>query len=181
MASALVLAANLFLAACTARPGVDSAPVPYDSDVEVADQVIDGFEMMLTDNGVSKGLARADRAEKFGESQEYRATRLTVFFYTESGRVQSVLTSRRGIIHLDTGNMEAMDSVVVFSADSTRTLHTEHLVWLNGDNLIRGDSAVTVVGPRGEVKGDGFSADVGFEQIDLKNPTGDINVLSDRF
>jgi LPS export ABC transporter protein LptC len=175
------LIAVLSLAGCTARPESDFSSVPADPEAEVADQVFDGFEMSLTDNGISKGLAIADRVEKYGESQVYRATGLTVLFYTESGRVQSVLTSRRGIIRSDTGDLEAMDSVVVFSSDSTRTLHTEHLVWLKGDNRIQGDSAVVVRGPQGVVNGDGFTADMGFESIDLKNPTGDINVLGDKF
>ncbi|MBW7995256.1 MAG: LPS export ABC transporter periplasmic protein LptC [Candidatus Glassbacteria bacterium] len=148
---------------------------------EVADQIFDGFEMTLTDNGILRGLARASTAEKFGEQQVLKARDLTVLFYTDGGRVRSVLTSRRGIIHTDTGDMEAMDSVVVISADSSRTLHTEHLVWIKRDNRIHGDSSVVVRGPRGEVSGDGFNADVGFEEIDLKNPTGDINVLGHRF
>ncbi len=184
MAPAVIFAALavlVALAGCTARPEADSAPVTAAADIEMPDQVFDGFEMSLTDDGISKGLVLARRAEKYGELQEFRASGLTVFFYTESGRVSSVLTSRRGVIHTDTGNMEAMDSVVVFSSDSTRTLHTEHLVWLKGDNMIRGDSAVVVTGLRGEVAGDGFTADVGFERIDLKNPTGDVNVLGDKF
>ena len=181
VAPTLILAALVILAGCTARPAADSAPATYETDVEAPDQVFDGFEMSLTDDGISKGLVLAERAEKYGRLQEFRATVLTVFFYNESGRVSSVLTSRRGVIHTDTGEMEAMDSVVVFSSDSTRTLRTEHLVWLKGDNMIRGDSAVVVSGPRGEVSGDGFTADVGFERIDLKNPTGDINVLGDQF
>ncbi len=181
MVTAFFLVAVLSLAGCTARPSADSVPVSGDQDAEVADEVIDGFEMSLTDNGISKGLALADRAEKYGDLQLFRATSLTVLFYTESGHVQSVLTSRRGIIHTDTGDMEAMDSVVVFSSDSTRILQTEHLVWLKGDNRIQGDSAVVVTGPQGVVNGDGFTADVGFESIDLKNPTGDINVLGERF
>ncbi len=178
-AALAAIVALVALAGCTARPEVDSAPAA--ADTRAPDQVFDGFEMALTDDGISKGLVLARRAEKYGELQEFRASALTVFFYTESGRVSSVLTSQRGIIHTDTGNMEAMDSVVVFSSDSTRILRTEHLLWLRGDNMIRGDSAVVVTGPRGEVTGDGFTADVGFERIDLKNPTGDVNVLGDKF
>jgi LPS export ABC transporter protein LptC len=179
-AGAWAVAALIVILACAPRPEA-GLPEVDENAKETPDKVFDGFEMSLTDNGISKGLALADRAEEYGDLQQFRATTLTVLFYTESGHVQSVLTSKRGIIHTVTGDMEAMDSVVVFSSDSSRTLHTEHLVWLKGDNRIQGDSAVVVTGPQGVVNGDGFTADVGFEQIDLKNPTGDINVLGDRF
>ena len=171
------------LAGCNSSvPGTDAEmTAAQEADENTPDQVFDGFEMSLTDNGIRKGLARAIRAEKFSKAQEFRATDLTVLFYTESGRIKSVLTSRRGTIHTDTGDMEAMDSVVVISADSTRVLRTEHLVWQKGDDLITGDSAVVVTDPRGVVNGDAFTADVGFEEIEMKNPTGDINVLGNQF
>ena len=175
---ALILIAAMLLAGCRSSvPQAGSTPADSLTTGEVPDQVFDGFEMTITDNGILKGLVRAARAEKFGKQQEFRADDLTVLFYTESGRIKSVLTSRRGKIHTDSGDMEAMDSVVVLSADSTRNLLTDHLVWIKGDDLIRGDTAVVVTDPRGVVRGDAFTADVGFEEIQMKNPTGDINVL----
>lgn len=151
--AAFVTASVVLLTGCGWSDTGHPPPAVEQQDSDIPDEVINGFEMTLTDNGIRKGLARAVRAEKYGKQQLFRATDLTVLFYTDAGRVKSVLTSRKGIVHMDTGNMEAMDSVVVLSADSTRTLHTESLVWLKEDNVIRGDSAVVVRGPRGEVTG----------------------------
>ncbi|HLA39811.1 MAG TPA: LPS export ABC transporter periplasmic protein LptC [Candidatus Glassbacteria bacterium] len=179
MAASRFAAILLFAFSCSPPGSQNTEPEPQQQ--ETADQVFDGFEMTITDNGIKKGLVQADRAEKYEQRKIFRATTLTVVFYTSSGEVKTVMTSRRGLIHTDTGDMEAMDSVVVFSSDSTRTLSTEHLVWKKEDNLIVGDTAVVIRSPRGVVYGDGFVTDAGFENLEVKNPTGDINVLGDKF
>jgi len=178
-AGVLVLAACLFPLSCSPPRTQHTEPEP--AEPEAADQVFDGFEMTVTESGIKKGWVQADEAEKYEKQKIFRATNLTVIFYTSSGKVQSVMTSRRGLIHTDSGDMEAIDSVVVYSSDSTRTLHSQHLVWKKGENLIVGDSAVVVRSPRGVVYGDGVVADAGFENLEVKNPTGDINVLGDKF
>jgi len=158
------------------------AQVPSEQQgIEVPDQIFDGFEMTITESGIKKGWVQADRAEKYTAQGLFKAENLTVLFYTQTGAINSVMTSRKGLIHTDSGDMEAMDSVVVISSDSTKTLLTEHLVWKKKDNRILGDSAVEIRSPRGVVFGDGIETDVGFENVEVKNPTGDIHVLGDNF
>lgn len=141
------------------------------------DQVIDGFELALTDSGVRKGWVTAREAAKYSERKIFTARQLHVIFYGPTGQVSSILTSLRGVIHTDTGNMEAMDSVVVYSADSSRVLRTERLEWRKSENLIVSDTAVVVQTVNGVVYGDGIVADAGFNDVEVRNPTGDINVL----
>lgn len=108
-------------------------------------------------------------------------SRPEVVFYSAAGSVQSVMTSLRGVIHISSGDMEAFDSVVVISADSSKTLQTRHLVWKKSENLIVGDSAVVIrARGRGVLFGDGIVSDAAFENVEVKNPTGDINVLGKR-
>jgi LPS export ABC transporter protein LptC len=104
-----------------------------------------------------------------------------VIFYTANGEINSVLTSRRGIIHTDSGDMEALDSVVVVSRDSTKKLETGRLIWKKQDNTIVSDTSVVISSPRGVVYGDGLLTDAGFENLEVTNPTGDINVLGEKF
>jgi LPS export ABC transporter protein LptC len=144
---------------------------------EVPDQVFDGFEMNVTDNGVRKGWVTAERAEKFDSRKLFVAFQLKVIFYSSTGEVSSVLTSKKGLIHTDTEDMEAMDSVVVISADSSRTLETPELVWKKTENQIVSDSSVVVRTREGVVHGDGIVTDAGFENLEVVNPTGDISVL----
>ncbi|MEA1995996.1 MAG: LPS export ABC transporter periplasmic protein LptC [Gemmatimonadota bacterium] len=146
---------------------------------DIPDQVFDGFEMTITENGIKKGWLRADKAEKYEGKKVFKAVNPEVIFYASNGEMNSVLTARRGIIHTETGDVEAFDSVVVLSRDSTRTLLTEHLFWNKLDNTIVSDSSVKITGSQGVVYGDGLVADAGLEDVEVKNPTGDIDVLGD--
>jgi len=148
---------------------------------ELPDQVFEGFEMTVTESGIKQGWVRADRAERFEASKIFKAQNLKVIFYTANGEINSVLTSRRGIIHTDSGDMEALDSVVVVSRDSTKKLETGRLIWKKQDNTIVSDTSVVISSPRGVVYGDGLLTDAGFENLEVTNPTGDINVLGEKF
>ena len=180
-----VLAGAFLIALCFLWPGCREREIAQvdsgQQSVEVPDQIFDDFEMTITESGIKKGWVQADRAEKYTKEGLFKAENLIVLFYTQTGAVNSVMTSRKGLIHTDSGDMEAMDSVVVFSSDSARTLLTEHLVWRKKDNRILGDSAVEIRSQRGVVFGDGIETDAAFENIEVKNPTGDIHVLGDDF
>ncbi len=182
---ARVLAGAFFIILCLLSAGCrekEIAQAPSgEQSVEIPDQIFDGFEMAITESGIKKGWIQADRAEKYTAKGLFKAENLTVFFYTQTGAIKSVMTSRKGLIHTESGDMEVMDSVVVISSDSTKTLLTEYLVLKNKDNRILGDSAVEIRSPKGVVFGDGIEADAGFENLEVKNPTGDIHVLGDDF
>ena len=179
LAGVFLITLGLLSAGCGEE---EVTPVPAgEQAVELPDQIFDGFEMTVTESGIRKGWIQADRAEKYTAKGLFKARNLTVLFYTQAGAIKSVMTSRKGLIYTDSGDMEAMDSVVVISSDSTKTLLTEHLVWKKKDNRILGDSAVEIRSQRGVVFGDGIEADAGFENLEVKNPTGDIHVLGDDF
>ncbi|OGF96709.1 MAG: LPS export ABC transporter periplasmic protein LptC [Candidatus Glassbacteria bacterium RIFCSPLOWO2_12_FULL_58_11] len=181
IAGAFFMVCWLVIPGCSNR---DLEPAPAAEGTEQGappDQVFDGFEMTVTDNGIKKGWVTADRAEKYTQLNLFKASNLKVVFYTSNGEVKSVMTSLKGLIHTDSGDMEAIDSVVVLSQDSSKTLTTGRLIWKKEENLILGDSAVVIHSPRGVVYGDGIKADAGFENLEVKNPTGDINVLGEKF
>lgn len=165
----------LLISGCTGEERL--SPESTVSVEDLPDQIFDGFELALTDNGVRKGWVTAAEASKYTERKIFIARQLKVIFYTPTGQVNSILTSRRGIIHTDTNNMEAMDSVIVYSADSSRILRTERLEWKKNENLIVSDTTVMIQTAEGVVHGDGIVTDAGFKEVEVKNPTGDINVL----
>ncbi|MCE5272466.1 LPS export ABC transporter periplasmic protein LptC [bacterium] len=174
--TAAVLALALFLACGADR--TETAPMAATGEeVEAPEQVFDSFELAVTDNGVRKGWVTAAEAAKYDRRKVFTARDLKVVFYTPAGQVNSILTSRRGIIHTDSGDMEAMDSVVVFSADSSRVLLTPRLLWRKSDNRILSDTTVEVRSRQGVVFGDGIDSDAAFSDVKVTNPTGDINVL----
>lgn len=175
LASCLIVL-SVLAAACDKE---DSRALSQESaqSSETPDQIIDSFDLTITDSGVRKGWVTALEAEKYVSRKLYTARELKVVFYNPAGQVNSVLTSRRGIIHIENGDMEAMDSVVVFSADSSRVLLTERLLWRKSDNRILSDTTVEVRSLKGVVFGDGMESDASFTDVQVKNPTGDINAL----
>lgn len=185
LSTARILAGVFFIMLCLLSAGCGEKEIAQvhggEQSVEIPDQIFDGFEMTITESGIKKGWVQADRAEKYTAKGLFKAENLVVLFYTQTGAIKSVMTSRKGLIHIDSGDMEAMDSVVVISSDSTKMLLTEHLVWKKKDNRIFGDSAVEIRSPRGVVFGDGIEVDAGFENLEVKNPTGDIHVLGEDF
>ncbi|MBN2288221.1 MAG: LPS export ABC transporter periplasmic protein LptC [Candidatus Glassbacteria bacterium] len=159
----------------------DREQVSRDQGLEIPDQVFEGFEMTITEDGIKKGWVQGERAERYESRKIFTLSRPKVIFYSPSGAVQSVMTSLRGLIQISSGDMEAYDSVVVISADSSKILETRHLVWKKSENLIVGDSAVVIRAKgRGILYGDGIVSDAGFDNVEVKNPTGDINVLGER-
>ena len=107
MAGAFFMMFSLLAGGCTENE-IAQLP-PEEQGVEIADQIFDGFEMTVTESGIKKGWIQADRAEKFTAKSLFKAENLTVLFYTETGAIKSVMTSRKGLIHIDTEDMEAMD------------------------------------------------------------------------
>ena len=176
---AFFLLLGLLSSGCGGRK-IEESRLSGEENLDLPDQVFEGFEMTITESGIKKGWIRAERAEKYSGKKIFKAEGLTVLFYDTNGEIKSILTSRHGLIHTDSGDMEAIDSVVVFTSDSTRQLVTEHLVWKKKENLIVGDSAVVIRSRRGVVFGDGITADAGLEDIEVKNPTGDIHVLGNK-
>ncbi|MFC1614229.1 LPS export ABC transporter periplasmic protein LptC, partial [Gemmatimonadota bacterium] len=87
-----------------------------ESSTVIPDQVFDGFEMTITEDGIKKGWIKGLRAERYESKKIFLVSRPEVIFYSTAGSVQSVMTSLRGLIHISSGDMEAFDSVVVISA-----------------------------------------------------------------
>ncbi len=173
----IVVLALLLLLSCRSDSHETEPPASSAEEAETPEQVFDSFELAVTDNGVRKGWVTAAEAAKYDKRRVFTARDLKVIFYTPAGQVNSVLTSRRGVIHTDSGDMEAMDSVVVYSADSSRVLLTPRLLWRKSDNRILSDTTVEVRGRQGVVYGDGIDSDAAFNDVKVTNPTGDINVL----
>lgn len=179
----ITLISLLACISCAGSGGMDDAEEsPEAAPQRIADQVFEGFEMTVTENGVKSGAITADRAEKYDSEQLIEARNLEVVFFAENGAVESILTSKKGLIHLNSGAMQASDSVVVINADSSKTLKTERLTWDKEKDQVVSDTTVYITTSDGDrVRGDGIVTDVGFNNLELKNPTGDISALGKEF
>ncbi len=168
MLSALVVLAG-GLAACNEigpRPGTLAAAA------DTADQTLIKVRHYITRDGVQKSLVEADTAYYFEASQSFELRVVTVTFYNAEGQATSTLTAHEGTYQTMTGAMEGRGSVVVTSADGTRTLRSELLRYDPGKNEISTDQHYVYEQGGNHLEGSGFTSDPNFQRMTTSNPRG---------
>jgi LPS export ABC transporter protein LptC len=147
-------AAALALAACQSSEQPPVTAVAADS----ADQVMVGVRTLLTEGGVKQGELFADTAYVYDETSRYELRKVRTTFNTPTGAPNGTLTARRGRYDMRQRILEGFGDVVVVTTDGKRLL-TPHLRFDQARNLVRSDSAYTLVdGPR-RSQGIGFESD----------------------
>lgn len=150
-------ACMLALAACKPKP----APIAAKKLVlpDSAEQMIFGFNAVMTDNGVSKGRLLADTAYLYQEATGTRAElkRVRATFFTPQGTDDGTLTAREGTWREGLKRLEGRGDVIIIRKDGNR-LESQQLVYDNARNQIFSDSAFKSIQP-----GQRMMTGVGFE------------------
>ncbi len=133
-------------------PPVKEIPTAADS----ADQVMYRVRTLLTERGVQQGELFADTAYVYDDGSRYELRNVRTTFNTPTGAPNGTLTAKRGRYDIRQRIMEAFGDVVVVSTDGKRLL-TPHLRFDQTRNLVRSDSAFTLI------EGDRRSEGLGFE------------------
>ncbi|MEO7997008.1 MAG: LPS export ABC transporter periplasmic protein LptC [Gemmatimonadaceae bacterium] len=149
----------LAFAACKQKP----APIAAKKVVlpDSAEQMIFGFNAVLTDNGVSKGRLLADTAFLYQEATGTRAElrRVHATFFTPQGADDGTLTARQGTYHEGLKRLEGRGDVIIIRKDGNR-LESQQLVYDNARDQIFSDSAFKSIQPNKRVlSGIGFESD----------------------
>jgi LPS export ABC transporter protein LptC len=152
MGRALVLCL-LVLAAC--RGAEDSERLP--SETTGVERQIRGFSLTETAEGQKVWELHADYAFRIPRQSRVRLETIEIDFFDEAGRVDSRLTSRKGFVDEETGEMTALDDVVLVSLEGD-TLTTEELTYLRDQDLIRGPDYVRLAKPDRVLTGYGFQS-----------------------
>lgn len=126
-----------------------------------AEQMIFGFTAVLTDNGVNKGVLRADTAflyqEPTGTRVELRRVRFT--FFNAQGVDDGTMTGNEGTYRDALKRVEGRGRVIIQRKDGNR-LETPQLVFDNARNQIYSDSSFTWTNPKKDIlTGIGFESD----------------------
>ena len=156
------------LAACS-TPG--SKEPSGEQAARVPDQVIEGFTMIVTDQGVKKSRFSALRAMIFTDEDRVESEDIRVHFFLSNGELYSTLRADRGVLNTVTKDMDAYSHVVVVSPDSIR-LETESLHWDEKANLITTDEPVTLVQGGKRIHGIGMTSDPALTDVKIRQPTG---------
>lgn len=147
------------MAACKAKP----APIGAKKLVlpDSAEQMIFGFQVVLTNDGVKKGLLLADTAFLYEQAGSTRAElkRVNVTFFTPEGVEDGTMTAREGTLIEALKRMEGRGNVIIIRKDGNR-LESPQLVYDNARNQIFSDSAFKLTRPnKPGVSGTGFESD----------------------
>jgi LPS export ABC transporter protein LptC len=135
------------------------------------DQILEGFTMIITDQGVKKSRFSAMRALIFNEKDRVEAEDVRVEFFRSNGELYSTLWADRGVLNTATKDMDAFHNVVVESQDEVR-LETESLHWDAKANLITTEDPVTLIQGGKRIQGIGMVSDPSLSDVKIREPTG---------
>lgn len=155
-AGALLLSA----AACPSSTGKTpvKAKVARTSIPDSADQIIFGGRIVLTDQGVAKGLLLADTVLNYDDGTRMELRRVNVTFFTPQGLKDGVLTSKAGTYNSRLSRLDARGDVVIVREDGKR-LTSQSLVYDQVRNQVFTDSAFVLNEPTRQFTGLGFESD----------------------
>jgi LPS export ABC transporter protein LptC len=145
------------LAACGGDRG--ATPTAQTTFSDSAEQIVFGVQHSLTDNGISKAALSSDTVMIFDNQTRFELRGSVKLFMLDSiGIPEATLTSAAATYSTQLRNMEARGNVVVTTTDGKR-LDTQHLVYDQGQNKIRSDSAFVIVEPTRRTEGKAFTSD----------------------
>ncbi|OGF97630.1 MAG: LPS export ABC transporter periplasmic protein LptC [Candidatus Glassbacteria bacterium RBG_16_58_8] len=165
---ALLATVFLSLSGCSSPPSTDR---PGETGDRSPDQVIEGFAMIITDQGVKKSRFRARRAMIFQDEGMVESEDVHVEFFRSNGEHYSTITADRGVLYTKTKDMDAYRNVVVVSHDNIR-LETESLHWDEDQDLITTDDPVTLIQGGKRIQGIGLVSDLSLTDVKIREPMG---------
>jgi LPS export ABC transporter protein LptC len=144
---------------CTACQNPDQLPVtPGATASDSADQVMVSVRTLLTERGVKQGELFADTAYVYDENSRFHFRKVRTTFNTPTGAPNGTLTAREGRYDIRQRVLEGFGDVVVVTTDGKRLL-TPHLRFDQARNLVRSDSAYTLIDGTRRSQGIGFESD----------------------
>lgn len=164
----LLLASSLVLASCQKRQETVTSPGTREKE---PDQVIEGFALTQTTEGVKEWVLRATRAQVYESDQRILVEGVRIEFFREGEKKSSTLTSNRGWVNTLTRDMEAIGHVVLLTPDGGK-LVTESLHWSNNQGRVTSDSLVEVTkisgGRKTIMTGRGLETDANLDRVEIK-------------
>lgn len=136
----------------------EQPPVTVATAADSADQIMVRVRTLLTERGVKQGELFADTAYVYDENSRFQFRKVRTTFNTPTGAPNGTLTAREGRYDIRQRLLEAFGDVVVVTTDGKRLL-TPHLRFDQTRNLVRSDSAFTLIDATRRSQGVGFESD----------------------
>ena len=136
-----------------------------------ADYIIFGNTHYLTRQGIREALVVADTAYFFNDSTVVllRGNVTLTAYHEDLGTEKAVVTSDRGRLNTNDNSMIAQGSAVLLIANGERRIESSELNYHPDRDRIWSDSATVMYEGQSIVEGNGFDADLNFDQVLVRN------------
>lgn len=171
MKGALVVTAMAMLAALGACGEETVRPPLTATAADSADQMLEGMEHFITNDGVRRTRVLADTAYLYEATQLARLKRVKVTFYDATGTETSTVVGDSGLYQTRDGSMSAWGHVVATTPDG-RILKSEELKYDSRKQKISSDLPFVYDRPGSHLVGDAFHSDPDFKNIVAVRPSG---------
>ncbi|RLD46067.1 MAG: LPS export ABC transporter periplasmic protein LptC [Bacteroidetes bacterium] len=152
---------------------IASINVDENSPIETSYDV----EMQYTDSGIVTMVMLSSLVNRYvGENEHLEMPEgINLKFFDTVGVVKSTLVSDYAISYAKTNTMIAENNVIATNSRGQK-LFTEQLTWNKEKHTIYTNKKVKVVTDGKILFGDGLTSDESFDNWEITNPTGDIEV-----
>ncbi|MDQ3111307.1 MAG: LPS export ABC transporter periplasmic protein LptC [Bacteroidota bacterium] len=149
----------------------------FSKNAKVPLQTVMNVDLLYSDSANLKVHMTAPMMEEYGGATPYEemAKGVKVEFYNDSETVNSSLTANYAINKKHENIMEAKNDVVVVNIKGEQ-LNTEHLIWDGKKRRIHTDAFVKITTKDQIITGTGLDSDERFEEYEIKNISGTINL-----
>jgi LPS export ABC transporter protein LptC len=134
-------------------------------------------EIRYSDMGLTRIKAISKTATRYNTQKPYLefSDGLIMYFYNQSGKVESTLTAKYATAVENSNEMTARDSVVVIN-DKGERLDTDELIWDEQKKIIYSNSFVKITTADEIIYGNGMMANQNFTDYEIKKISGKIKV-----
>jgi LPS export ABC transporter protein LptC len=165
----LLFACAVALVAACRDDGV--RPTTTVTAADSADQILEGMEYLITNDGVRRTRVEADTAYVYEATQLARLMHVKVTFYNANGLETSAVTADSGHYQMRDGSMDAWGHVVGTTPDGKR-LKTEQLKYDAQKHQVSSTEPFTFDKPQQHMSGNGFTSDPDFANVTAGQPKG---------
>lgn len=168
------LLATALLLAIAALPACQEEAVRPTLTLEAsdtADQILEGMDHYITDNGVRKSRVEADTAFLYEATQIAEMRHVKVTFFDAVGSETSNVTADSGTYFTREGSMNARGHVIARTPDG-RELRSAELKYDSRRQEISSDKPFTYDKPGQHLEGNGFTSDPDFRNVVARQPRG---------
>ena len=173
--SPAILAAVLFAAGFSACKNdldrVAALEVPADGP----DRITTGAEYLYSDSGLVRNRVRAATIEEYtgDDPRTELSGGVELTFFSPDGKLNGVLTARRGSI-LPAEKRMQVDQQVVFTNARGEKLETEQLTWDQDSGRVHTDKPVKVTRAKDIIFGQGLDASEDMSKYTVRKVTGTV-------